>query len=110
MSADKTILLRTRDLAVGYEHFLFEKLNLELKAGELVCFMGSNGAGKSTLIRTLGGQQQPEQGIIEGPNQNRIDVKNIAVVLTEKIAAVNMTVRELIAFGRYPVSRTGQSG
>jgi iron complex transport system ATP-binding protein len=102
MSSDKTILLRTRDLSVGYEYFLFEKLNLELKGGELVCFMGSNGAGKSTLIRTLAGLQQPVQGTIEGANTNRIDVKDIAVVLTEKITSVNMTVRELITFGRYP--------
>jgi iron complex transport system ATP-binding protein len=102
MRTEKTILLFTRDLTVGYNHVLFENLNLDLKAGELVCFMGANGAGKSTLIRTLAGLQQPQHGSVEGPGDNPIDVKNIAVVLTEKIATVNMTVRELITFGRYP--------
>lgn len=102
MSSNRTILLRTSDLSVGYDQLLFENLNLELYAGELVCFMGANGAGKSTLIRTLAGLQEPQHGSVSGSANNRIDVKNIAVVLTEKITAVNMTVRELIAFGRYP--------
>ncbi len=102
MSTAKSILLSTHDLTVGYEHLLFENLNLELRAGELVCFMGANGAGKSTLIRTLAGLQPALRGSVKGPENIDIDVKNIAVVLTEKIAAVNMTVRELIAFGRYP--------
>jgi iron complex transport system ATP-binding protein len=102
MSSMKPILLRTNDLTVGYDQTLFENLNLELKAGELVCFMGANGAGKSTLIRTLAGLQQPIHGSVNDQHNHRIDIKNMAVVLTEKITAVNMTVRELITFGRYP--------
>ncbi len=102
MTSSKPILLRTSDLTVGYDQLLFEDLNLELKAGELVCFMGANGAGKSTLIRTLAGLQQPIRGSVSDTNNNHIDVKNMAVVLTEKITAVNMTVRELVTYGRYP--------
>lgn len=102
MSSPNTILLRAHDLTVGYDQILFEGLNLEIKSGELVCFMGANGAGKSTLIRTLAGLQQPVRGSVTDANGNRPDVRTIAVVLTEKISAVNMTVRELIAFGRYP--------
>jgi iron complex transport system ATP-binding protein len=64
--------------------------------------MGANGAGKSTLIRTLAGLQQPLRGSVTDAKGNRPDVRAIAVVLTEKISAVNMTVRELVAFGRYP--------
>ena len=56
--------MSTTDLVVGYktdkkDHTLFDNLNLKLKQGELVCFMGSNGIGKSTLIRTLAGLQKP---------------------------------------------------
>ncbi|PZR41239.1 MAG: ABC transporter ATP-binding protein [Azospira oryzae] len=91
--------LETQRLSVGYttSKVLFNDINLSLQAGELVCFMGPNGIGKSTLIRTLAGLQEPLSGkIIRG------DEKKVAVVLTDKIAASHMTVRELITYGRYP--------
>ena len=51
--------LRTRDLAVGYRtppqrRAVLERVNLAVRAGELVCLLGPNGIGKSTLLRTLG--------------------------------------------------------
>jgi len=104
-------LLQIENLTTGYrvgktEHLLFENLNLSLKAGELVCFMGSNGAGKSTLIRTIAGLQKPLAGkIIFGSADHvtkTIRPEKISVVLTDRISAVNMTVYELISFGRYP--------
>jgi len=95
----ETSLLQTHSLSVGYskDNSLFEDLNLNLKPGELVCFMGPNGIGKSTLIRTLAGLQKPLAGSVSG-----IDEKKIAVVLTDKISALHMTVQELITYGRYP--------
>jgi iron complex transport system ATP-binding protein len=102
------ILLKTNNLKVGYrkgrkENVLFENLNLSLNAGELVCFMGSNGAGKSTLIRTLARLQKSLTPypfpLGEGGN---IDPKMISVVLTDRVSALNMTVLELITYGRYP--------
>lgn len=96
------------DLTVGYktsdsENILFEKLNLSLNAGQLVCFMGPNGSGKSTLIRTLSGLQKPLSGKIFSTQANgTIDPKSIAVVLTDKVTTANLTAYEVITFGRYP--------
>ena len=96
------------DLTVGYktadsENVLFEKLNLSLNAGQLVCFMGPNGSGKSTLIRTLSGLQKPLSGKIFSADANGfLDPKSIAVVLTDKITSANLTAYEVITFGRYP--------
>ena len=95
-----TSLLSIRNLNLGYlngkeRNLLFENLNLDLVAGELVCFMGSNGIGKSTLIRTIAELQKPFSGTITTE-------KKIAVVLTDRIHAYNMTVRDLVTFGRYP--------
>jgi iron complex transport system ATP-binding protein len=93
--------MHTENLSVGYAAgtplVLFEGLNLQLSAGELVCFMGPNGIGKSTLMRTLAGLHQPIDGEVVG-----VDVKSVALVLTERVATTNMTVRELVGFGRYP--------
>ena len=93
--------MHTENLSVGYAAgtplVLFEGLNLQLSAGELVCFMGPNGIGKSTLMRTLAGLYQPIDGKVVG-----VDVKSVALVLTERVATTNMTVHELVGFGRYP--------
>lgn len=97
-------LLVIKQLTVGYgTNTLFERLNLSLFAGELVCFMGPNGAGKSTLIRTMGGLQKPMSGVVERHGSKRTGLeKSIAMVLTDPVRDVNMTVSEIVAFGRYP--------
>jgi cobalamin transport system ATP-binding protein len=104
-------VLTATNLSVGYtspgmNKILFRDLNLHLDAGNLVCFMGPNGVGKSTLIRTIGGLQKPISGKIsyasadpEGKNKLPLAV---SVVLTDRITSANLTVRELITFGRYP--------
>jgi iron complex transport system ATP-binding protein len=95
-------MIETSKLSIGYvvkgkEQMLFEDLDVQLKTGELVCFMGPNGIGKSTLLRTLAGLQKPLSGEIKG-----IDAKNIGLVLTDKITTTNMTINELVTYGRYP--------
>lgn len=44
---------------------VLHNLNLELRAGEVLCLLGDNGAGKSTVIRLLSGVHQPSSGTIE---------------------------------------------
>lgn len=39
-------------------------INLEVRAGEVLCLLGDNGAGKSTLIKLLSGVHQPTTGEI----------------------------------------------
>lgn len=104
------LLLSTTDLSVGYgsgasRNVLMEKLNLEIQAGQLICFMGPNGIGKSTLIRTLAGLQLPLVGSIfklSGEESSESNPKKISVVLTDRINAGNMSVYEIVMFGRYP--------
>jgi iron complex transport system ATP-binding protein len=113
VEASETVAsIETVELTVGYSHHeiknsLLENLNLTLRLGELICFMGPNGVGKSTLIRTLAGLQKPLSGCIkyngEIPKAHSTELtRHIAVVLTDRISAVNMTVYEVISFGRYP--------
>jgi iron complex transport system ATP-binding protein len=101
---ESNFLLSAKDLTIGYhndgvKNILFEKLEISLRQGELVCFMGPNGVGKSTLIRTLAGLHlplPPLRGEWIG------DPKKLSVVLTDRVSAVNMSVRELVTYGRYP--------
>lgn len=105
----EALYLTTRDLRIGYVHKkvendLFENLNLSLAASRMVCFMGPNGAGKSTLLRTLAGLQKPLGGYIElfTPAGKGGQPGQIAVVLTDRINTLNLTVKEIVTFGRYP--------
>lgn len=108
----KSPVLSTTGLAAGYrsrtaDNVLFRNLNLSLYPGQLVCFMGPNGSGKSTLIRTLAGLQKPLAGTISRqPVAERNDGNplpfSVSVVLTDRVSAANLTVAELITFGRYP--------
>jgi len=76
---------------VSYAHpdgsQLFDKLNLEVAAGEKVALVGPSGAGKSTLIKLLRRHFEPQGGRIE------IDGQDIAGVtwdsLNEAIAEVS---------------------
>ncbi len=100
------VLLETKNLSVGYPmkseiKVLLENLNLSLRAGELVCFMGPNGIGKSSFIRTIAGLQPALTGetILSGKD---LPQHRLAVVLTDKLAPNQMRVSDLITFGRYP--------
>lgn len=40
-------------------------INLDVRAGEVLCLLGDNGAGKSTVIRLLSGVHKPTTGTME---------------------------------------------
>jgi iron complex transport system ATP-binding protein len=109
MTGQNNEYLSTKDLDVGYTNGrttlrLLEHLNLNLTGGQMICFMGPNGAGKSSLLRTLAGLQKPLGGTItlhQAPGFKHAATQ-IAVVLTDRVRALNLTVEEIIAFGRYP--------
>lgn len=102
---ESNFLLSAKGLTIGYQNegvknILFENLEVSLSPGELVCFMGPNGVGKSTLIRTLAGLHPPLSSLQGGLKGG--DPQKISVVLTDKVSTVNMTVEDLVTYGRYP--------
>jgi iron complex transport system ATP-binding protein len=108
-------ILKTHNLSIGYlrrkQVYVVQKdLNIELKAGELVCLIGPNGAGKSTLLRTLSGLQKSIVGsvVVDSLSIDKLSLSKkallISLVLTEKVEIDNTTVYDLVAFGRHPYS------
>lgn len=96
-------------LSVGYPtKEIARNIGLTLGEGELVCLLGQNGVGKSTLLRTLSNLQEPLSGqvLLDGKEIQSEDRRALAtklgIITTEKIGVSNMTVRELVALGRYP--------
>lgn len=113
-------LLSAKDLSIGYHNkgsspkVISEDLELELRAGEMVCLIGPNGAGKSTLLRTLIGIQQPLSGSIylAGKDLKNLTptekAKKLSVVLTSPVNISHFRALHVVALGRYPY--TGWSG
>ena len=111
---ETTSLLTSRDLAIGYigrkqaKRVVAEKLQLDLRAGQLVCLLGPNGAGKSTLMRTLAGLQAPLAGSVQVAGRelaslNPVELaRRLSLVLSERVEAGNLLVSELVALGRTP--------
>lgn len=57
------LVIRTRDLQVGYPNkLLFKAPDIELRRTECAALIGPNGAGKTTFLRTCLGQLQPLEG------------------------------------------------
>ena len=108
-------ILTTHHLSIGYSKngktdVIQSGLDLQLRAGELVCLIGPNGSGKSTLLRTLTGLQKPLAGIVMIDEKEISKLKQsekallISLVLTERVDIENATVYNLVALGRHPHS------
>ena len=106
-------IIETKNLSIGYSSnnqtiTIQSGLNLQLQKGELCCLIGPNGVGKSTLLRTISAQIPTlsgdvllnETSITEYDNQQM--AKYLSIVLTEAVQVPNLTVKELIAMGRFP--------
>ncbi|MCS7010797.1 MAG: ABC transporter ATP-binding protein [Anaerolineales bacterium] len=102
-------MLTTSFLTIGYpRQVLASNLNLKLRSGEMVCLIGPNGAGKSTLLRTLAGMLSPLAGevLLDGQNLHRLPplelAKRLAIVLTTRVEAGNLSAWTLVSLGRHP--------
>lgn len=102
-------MLTTSSLTIGYRRRpIASNLDLELRPAEMVCLIGPNGAGKSTLLRTLAGMQEPLSGMVRLGGADLFSIpalelaKQLAVVLTGRVEAGNLSTYALVALGRHP--------
>ena len=96
------------DVSFGYgERALFSKLTLKLAEGKVTSIIGPNGCGKSSLLKLASGICKPWKGSISvmGRDVSVLSSKERArllSLLTQEHAAPPMSVRRLVACGRYP--------
>ena len=58
-------MLKTRDLTLHYGHSqILNGIDMEARAGEVTCIMGTNGVGKTSLLKLLYLAQRPSRGAI----------------------------------------------
>ncbi len=64
--APPEIIIKVRDLVVGFgDRDVLKGLNLDVRRGEILGFVGGSGAGKSVLMRTIIGLIPKRRGSIE---------------------------------------------
>lgn len=94
-----------------YKHstsFQLDRINLNIEKGEIISLVGPNGSGKSTLLRLLSRLITPDAGeiILDGKaiqTMKRKDLaKSLAMLPQMQEQQYDLTVYELIEFGRYP--------
>ena len=96
--------IKTTDLCKYYKDVkAVNKVNLEIKEGELFGLLGVNGAGKTTLIKMLSGLIKSTSGEIDifkmKYPEDTIDIKKILNISPQETAiAPNLTVIEKLEF------------
>jgi len=111
---NEKINIELKQLSVGYEQpgeaplEVLNNINFTAAPGEMVALIGSNGIGKSTLLRTLAAFQPWFAGDIQisGQGLKTLNPKEIARIMsfvsTENIRVPNLSVFDLVAYGRFP--------
>jgi iron complex transport system ATP-binding protein len=101
--------LKIASLNIGYNNkAVITGINIESKTNQLIAVIGRNGKGKSTLLKTLSGVLPPITGSFYF---NTIDIlkltdkersKILSIVSSKQLNIGNVTVKDFIAFGRFP--------
>jgi iron complex transport system ATP-binding protein len=104
-----TIRIVARGIDVGYgARVVLSRVDLDIRAGELLVVAGANGVGKTTLLKALSGRTQPLRGevLLDGRPVSALSHaergRNIAFVTQGAQVDWPFTVRELVALGRFP--------
>lgn len=85
-------------------------VTLEIPRGKVVSFIGPNGAGKSTVMGMISRLIESDAGDIEFNGRSLKDwkskdfSKHLAILTQSNNLQMKLTVRELVAFGRFPHS------
>lgn len=101
--------LRAQTLVLGYDAApIIQDLDLQIPAGQITVLVGPNGCGKSTLLRGMARLLAPRAGhvYLDGKAIHAVPTKELAkrlgILPQSPIAPEGLTVKELVAQGRYP--------
>jgi len=102
------VLINIESLHIGYKQPVVSNINAKLNAGDFCVLLGANGTGKSTLLNTIRGTLTPKGGRVLLNNKSIISIQDkelatiISVVSTYTNFASELTVYDIISFGRTP--------
>ncbi len=105
-------MIEIRDVSKDYGgKLVVDGVTLSLPAGGIVSVIGPNGAGKSTLLSMISRLMPMSAGsvTVDGMDVTRtpsdVLAKRLSVLRQDNQLMAKLTVRDLVAFGRFPHSR-----
>ena len=85
---------------------VLEGISIRFNAGAFYGIFGPNGCGKSTLLKLITGELAPDSGSISPRWNDPLErACRLAMVEQEIPGRIPLTVREVVALGRYPWMR-----
>jgi sulfate transport system ATP-binding protein len=85
------------------EFAALDKVNLDIKSGELVALLGPSGSGKTTLLRIIAGLEWPDDGQVmfdgEDALARSVGERHVGFVFQHYALFRHMNVFENVAFG-----------
>ena len=108
-------MLEVRGLQVHYGGIAAVKgIDIEVRAGELVCLIGANGAGKTTTLKAIAAMVSPSRGDIRLGERSTVGLasfelvrRGLALVPEGRGVFGRLTVRENLEMGAYHRSDGG---
>ncbi|MDP4098783.1 ABC transporter ATP-binding protein [Paenibacillus sp. P96] len=104
--------LEAKNVHIGYhDNEVISALTLQFEAGKIHSILGPNGCGKSTLLKALGKQIQTTDGEILFKNSEinkwsrKAFARELAFLMQVHESNPEVTVRQLIEYGRFPHKR-----
>ncbi len=88
------------------ENYVLKDFNLDIKAGEMIAFVGETGSGKSTIVNLISRFYEPTNGriLIDGKDYQERSISwlhdNLGYVL-QTPQLFSGTIRENIAYGKF---------
>lgn len=102
-------MLVTEELSYRHsDSFGLSSIDLHIKQGEIVSLIGPNGSGKSTFLRLISRLITPGSGevLLNGERLKRMKsqevARNLAMLPQMQDHQLDVTVGELVEFGRHP--------
>lgn len=103
--------MRIKSLSKSYgDKNVVDNVSFELPKGKVISFIGPNGAGKSTVLNIITRLIAQDSGNVffDGKDlkqwKSRELSKKIAILTQTNHISMKLTVRQLVAFGRFPYS------
>lgn len=87
-----------------------DAVSFEIPKGKVLSLIGPNGAGKSTVLNMISRLIARDSGLVDFEGQDiarwksRELSKRLAILTQSNNVQMKLTVRELVAFGRFPYS------
>lgn len=87
-----------------------DNIDFELKKGKVTSIIGPNGAGKSTVMGIISRLIARDSGIVQFQGEDiskwksKELAKHLSILTQTNNIQMKLTVRELVAFGRFPYS------